>query len=81
MSEPTRLYPSLKVDTAGVRVVSNAGAVLLVQTATTLGWTFLIVARRPDWAARTALSTSAGAFDPIAETRVRRANTGEAALK
>jgi hypothetical protein len=37
VSKPTRSYPSLKVDTAGVRVVSNAGAVLLVQTATTLG--------------------------------------------
>ena len=37
MSKPTGLYPSLTVDTAGVRVVSNAGAVLLTQTATTLG--------------------------------------------
>jgi hypothetical protein len=35
VSEPGGSYPSSKVDTTGV--VSNGGAVLLVQTATTLG--------------------------------------------
>jgi hypothetical protein len=37
VSKPTGSYPSSKLDTAGTRVVSNAGAVLLAQTATTLG--------------------------------------------
>src|SRR3954470_4807276 len=35
--KPIGLYPSLKVDTAGARVVSNAGATLLVQTMAKVG--------------------------------------------
>ena len=37
MSKATGLYPSLTVDTAGTGVVSHAGAVLLVDTATKVG--------------------------------------------
>lgn len=55
MSELTRLYPSLKVDTAGVRVVSNAGAVLLVQTATTLGLDHALSAALARWRRPTAI--------------------------
>jgi len=37
MPQPTGSYPPLKVDTAGKRVVSHAGAVLLVATAGKVG--------------------------------------------
>ena len=37
MSKPTGLYPLMTVDTAATRVVSQAGAVLLVATASKIG--------------------------------------------
>jgi Transposase DDE domain group 1 len=55
VSEPTRLYPSLNVDTAGVRVVSNAGAVLLIQTATALGLDQALSAALARWRRPTAI--------------------------
>jgi hypothetical protein len=45
----------LKVDTAGVRVVSNAGAVLLVQTATALGLDRALSAALARWQRPTAV--------------------------
>jgi Transposase DDE domain group 1 len=55
VSKPTGSYPSLKLDTAGVRVVSNAGAVLLVQTATTLGLDRALSAALARWRRPTAI--------------------------
>jgi hypothetical protein len=55
VSKPTGSYPSLKVDTTGMRVVSNAGAVLLVQTATTLGLDQALSAALAQWRRPTAV--------------------------
>ena len=49
MGESTGFYPRVKVDTAGTGVVSNAGAVLLVQTIRTLGVDTALSAALAPW--------------------------------
>ncbi|MBB5158255.1 transposase [Saccharopolyspora phatthalungensis] len=55
MSKLTGSYPSLKVDIAGTRVVSNVGAVLLVQPLTTLGFDQVLSAALARWRRPTAI--------------------------
>jgi hypothetical protein len=52
---PTGLYPSLKVDTAGTGVVSNAGATLLVATMARVGLDRALSAALGRWCRPTAI--------------------------
>jgi len=55
MSEPTGLYPLMTVDTAAKRVVSQAGAVLLVATAGKVGLDRALSAALAPWRKRWAV--------------------------
>lgn len=55
MRNPTGLYPSLKVDTAGTGVVSNAGATLLVATMARVGLDRALSAALGRWCRPTAI--------------------------
>jgi hypothetical protein len=55
MSKPTGLYPLLTVDTTAKRVVSQAGAVLLVATAGKVGLDRALSAALAPWRKRWAV--------------------------
>jgi hypothetical protein len=55
VSKTTGSYPSLEVGTAGVGVVSQAGATLLTQTISTIGWQQALSTALARWRRPTAI--------------------------